>query len=65
MRCCIISQDRKNGRLFLTHIVKEKGNETAYYSPDKEKAMIFEKKPDAVQMTENHPVLRFAEVEKL
>lgn len=65
MKCCIISQDRKNGRLFITHIAKEKGTETAYYSPDKEKAMVFDKKPDAIQMKEDHPVLRFAEVDKL
>lgn len=65
MKCCIVHKTELKRKTYLEKILRDRGEEVAYYTTDKNKAKIFDRKPDADKFLSEHELLiKFAEVQK-
>lgn len=65
MKCCIVHKTELKRKTYLEKILRDRGEEVVYYTTDKNKAKIFDRKPDADKYLSEHELLvKFAEVQK-
>ena len=65
VKCCIVHKTELKRKTYLEKILRDRGEEVVYYTTDKNKAKIFDRKPDADKYLSEHELLvKFAEVQK-